>query len=58
MKHPFKMRNQKVPAKVQLFELEMLQTCSFNESAFATTLTQAPAMLHQTMPLPACDRKL
>lgn len=58
MEHPFKMRNQEVPAKVQVFELEMLRTYSFNESAFATTLTQAPATLHQTMPLPACDREL
>lgn len=36
----------------------MLQTYSFNESAFATTLTQAKAMLHQAMPLPAWDQEL
>lgn len=50
MEQPFKMRNGKVPAKVQLFELGSLQTYSFNECAFATTFTQAPATLHQTMP--------
>lgn len=52
------MRNQKAPAKVQLFEIKMLQTYAFNESAFATTLAQAEAMVHQTMPLPVCDREL
>lgn len=52
------MRNQKVPATVQLFEPEMLQTYSCTESAFATTSTQAQAMLNQTMTLPACDWEL
>lgn len=58
MEHTSRMRNQKVPAKDQLFELQMLQTYSFNESAFATTLTPANAVLHQAMPLPACDWEL
>lgn len=52
------MRNQKVPSEDQLIELKMFQTYSFNESAFATTLTWAKAMLHQAMPLSASDWEL